>query len=89
MYSYAPDEDRMVKDPKLAEHLAHWGINIMALEKTEKTMAELELELNKTHEFFAITEQVVFTLLPAHPFTARSDRAPSCYLLVALVSLAW
>jgi len=57
VYSYAPDEDRMVKDPKLAEHLAHWGINIMELEKTEKTMAELELDLNKNHEFFAITEQ--------------------------------
>lgn len=24
VYSYAPDEDDMVEDPKLAEHLAHW-----------------------------------------------------------------
>lgn len=24
VYSYAPDEDEMVEDPKLAEHLAHW-----------------------------------------------------------------
>lgn len=29
VYSYAPDEDCMVKDPRLAEHLARWGINIM------------------------------------------------------------
>lgn len=32
-----------VKDPKLAEHLAWWGIDIMKLEKTDKTMAELEV----------------------------------------------
>lgn len=29
MYSYAPEEDCMVTDPKLAEHLAHWGIDAM------------------------------------------------------------
>lgn len=29
VYSYAPDEDDMVLDPKLSEHLAHWGINMM------------------------------------------------------------
>ena len=29
VYSYAPDEDDMVTDPKLAEHLAHWGINML------------------------------------------------------------
>jgi hypothetical protein len=27
--SYAPDEDDMVTDPYLAQHLAHWGINMM------------------------------------------------------------
>ena len=43
VYSYAPDEDDMVLDPKLREHLAHWGINMMAMEKTEKTMAELQV----------------------------------------------
>ncbi len=25
VYSYAPDEDEMVKDPLLAKHLEHWG----------------------------------------------------------------
>jgi ubiquitin carboxyl-terminal hydrolase 5/13 len=29
VYSYAEDEDDMVTDPLLAEHLAHWGINMM------------------------------------------------------------
>lgn len=32
-----------MQDPKLAEHLAWWGIDIMKLEKTDKTMAELEV----------------------------------------------
>lgn len=31
VYSYA--EDEMVLDPKLADHLAHWGINMMQMEK--------------------------------------------------------
>ena len=29
VYSYAPDEDCMVTDPQLAQHLAHWGIDAM------------------------------------------------------------
>ena len=31
MHSY--DEDEMVEDPKLAEHLAHFGINIASMTK--------------------------------------------------------
>lgn len=45
VFSYA--EDDMVEDPNLVQHLAHWGINIANMEKTEKSMVELELELNK------------------------------------------
>lgn len=44
VYSY--DEDDMVEDPKLKEHLQHFGINISQLEKTDKTMTELEIEAN-------------------------------------------
>jgi uncharacterized UBP type Zn finger protein len=47
VYSYAADEDDMVLDPHLAVHLSHWGIDIMQMEKTEKTMAELEIERNQ------------------------------------------
>jgi ubiquitin carboxyl-terminal hydrolase 5/13 len=28
VYSYAPDEEDMVTDPLLAQHLAHWGIDM-------------------------------------------------------------
>ena len=56
VYSYAADEDDMVTDPRLAEHLAHWGIDVMRMEKTEKSMAELQIDLNKGFEFDKITE---------------------------------
>uniref|UniRef100_H2ZM55 Ubiquitin carboxyl-terminal hydrolase n=1 Tax=Ciona savignyi TaxID=51511 RepID=H2ZM55_CIOSA len=45
VHSY--DEDTMVEDPKLAQHLSHFGINMMNMEKTEQTMTELEIELNE------------------------------------------
>ena len=35
VYSYASDEDCMVEDPKLMEHLSHWGIDVLKLSKTE------------------------------------------------------
>lgn len=56
VYSYAPDEDDMVEDPLLAQHLSHWGINMMSMEKTEKSMAELQIDLNKGFDFDKITE---------------------------------
>lgn len=31
------------QDPKLAQHLARWGIDVLKVEKTDKTMAELEV----------------------------------------------
>lgn len=46
VYSYAPDEDDMVTDPLLKEHLAHWGINMMQMDKTAKTMAEMEVRFS-------------------------------------------
>ena len=55
VWSYADDEDCLVTDPKLPEHLAHWGIDIMKLEKTDKSMTEMEVtiwhmnETSRTH----------------------------------------
>eukprot|EP00798_Chlamydomonas_sp_ICE-L_P030886 gene30886-35934_t len=56
VYSYAPDENDMVLDPHLDVHLTKWGINMMQMEKTEKTMTELQVQLNLTHEYNKITE---------------------------------
>ena len=56
VWSYAQDEDSLVKDPLLAEHLSHWGIDIMRLQKTDKTMGELEVDLNLTYDWSRICE---------------------------------
>lgn len=45
VFSYP--EDDMVTDPNLAQHLAHFGINSMCLEKTDQTMVELEIAANE------------------------------------------
>ncbi|ETO24126.1 hypothetical protein RFI_13030 [Reticulomyxa filosa] len=45
VFSY--EEDDLVKDSALAQHLSHWGIDIMKLQKTDKTMEELDIDLNK------------------------------------------
>merc|ERR1719440_1478503 len=53
---YAKDEDCMVKDPMLSEHLAHWGIDIMKMTKTDKTLAEMEVDLNQNYDWSRICE---------------------------------
>lgn len=57
VYSYAPDEDDMVQDPYLSQHLGHFGINIMRLSKVAKSMAELSVESQQLLEFGRITEE--------------------------------
>lgn len=44
-YDYAINDS--CKNPNLAEHLAHFGIDIMKQTKTEKTTTELNIDLNK------------------------------------------
>ncbi|CAD7953089.1 unnamed protein product [Amoebophrya sp. A25] len=56
VFSYSPDENDLVIDPKLGEHLAHWGIDIMKQEKTAKTMAELTVELNANYDWGKVCE---------------------------------
>merc|ERR1719414_500281 len=56
VYSYAPDEDNMVKDPLLAEHLQHWGIDVMRMEKTDKTLAEMQVDFNLNYDWSRICE---------------------------------
>jgi ubiquitin carboxyl-terminal hydrolase 5/13 len=65
VYSYASDEDDMVLDPWLGDHLSHWGINMMKMEKTDKSMTELQIERNINFEFDAITESGC-ALTPMH-----------------------
>jgi ubiquitin carboxyl-terminal hydrolase 5/13 len=49
-YSYAKDEDGPVKIPNLKDLLTMRGINVAGLQKTEKSTAELQVELNAVSE---------------------------------------
>eukprot|EP01026_Neomeris_dumetosa_P037322 TRINITY_DN3020_c0_g1_i1.p1 TRINITY_DN3020_c0_g1~~TRINITY_DN3020_c0_g1_i1.p1 ORF type:complete len:892 (-),score=138.68 TRINITY_DN3020_c0_g1_i1:1653-3944(-) len=81
VFSYAKDEDDMVLDPKLAEHLAHWGINMMQMEKTEKTIAELEIQKNIQFDFMKITEQGAdLQPLWGPGYTGLRNLGNSCYM---------
>eukprot|EP00913_Durusdinium_trenchii_P023183 g21762.t1 len=44
------------KDPLLAQHLEHWGIDVMKMEKTDKTLAEMQVDLNLNYDWSRICE---------------------------------
>lgn len=46
----------MVLDPLLKEHLLHFGIDVTQMNKTEKTIAEMEIDTNLRFEFSEISE---------------------------------
>ncbi len=64
VYSY--DEDDMVEDPDLAKHLSHWGINMMNMEKTDQSMADLEINLNQKYGEASMIEEANSNLKPVH-----------------------
>lgn len=80
VYSY--DEDDMVEDPLLAKHLAHFGINIAHMEKSEKSMLELEIDMNqRIGEWSILTESdSVLKPLFGPGFTGLVNLGNSCYL---------
>nr|XP_058970629.1 ubiquitin carboxyl-terminal hydrolase 5-like [Pocillopora verrucosa] len=80
VFSY--DEDDMVEDPNLAQHLAHFGINITQMEKTDKTMAELEIDINmRIREWDVIQESgKKLTPLCGPGYTGLKNLGNSCYM---------
>ncbi|XP_029173913.1 ubiquitin carboxyl-terminal hydrolase 5 isoform X2 [Nylanderia fulva] len=80
VFSY--DEDDMVDDPNLTAHLSHWGINIAQMEKTDKSMIELELDLNqKFGEWVSLQESYTkLTPLYGPGYTGLINLGNSCYL---------
>ncbi|OII73373.1 UBP5 like deubiquitinating enzyme [Cryptosporidium ubiquitum] len=46
VFSYDPQEDDLVVDPHLVRHLSVFGINVGQLEKTEKSLVEMQIEQN-------------------------------------------
>lgn len=81
VFSYANDENDMVLDPYLSEHLAHWGINMQQQHKTEKTMTELQIALNSSYNFSKITESGS-DLQPLHGpgYVGLQNLGNSCYM---------
>jgi len=80
VYSY--DEDDMVLDPNLVKHLAHFGITVSKMEKTEKTMLELEIDYNqRAWEWSRITESGGKLVPKFGPgYTGLKNLGNSCYV---------
>ncbi|RWS21539.1 ubiquitin carboxyl-terminal hydrolase 5-like protein, partial [Leptotrombidium deliense] len=80
VYSYA--EDDMVEDPYLAKHLAHFGICITQMEKTDKSMLELELDYNQRIGEWSVIQESDSELSPlcGPGYTGLVNLGNSCYL---------
>ncbi|UYV68713.1 USP5 [Cordylochernes scorpioides] len=80
VYSY--QEDNMVLDPHLAKHLSHFGINIANMTKSDKSMAELEIDLNQRYGEWAVLQESGSQLQPLFGpgYTGMANLGNSCYM---------
>jgi len=80
VFSYK--EDNMVEDPYLKQHLAHFGIKIQEMEKTDKSMAELEIDMNQKFGEWATLCESQNKLEPiAGPgYTGLDNLGNTCYM---------
>ncbi|XP_055311521.1 ubiquitin carboxyl-terminal hydrolase 5 [Sitodiplosis mosellana] len=80
VFSYS--EDDMVENPNLIEHLAHFGIKTNQLEKTDKSMIELELDLNQRIGEWSILTESSSNLEPISGpgYTGMKNLGNSCYM---------
>jgi len=80
-YSYAKDEDGPVLVPNLAALLERRGIRVAGMQKTVKSTAELEVELNATYAFDAITESGASLVPVSGPgLQGLQNLGNSCYV---------
>lgn len=88
-YSYAPDEDGPVKIPNLPHLLAKRGIHIGSqdLQKTVKSTAELEVELNATYAFDKITEAGAHLVPMSGPSLQGLYNLGTCTKQVCMVAM--
>ncbi|GMR53680.1 hypothetical protein PMAYCL1PPCAC_23875, partial [Pristionchus mayeri] len=89
IYSY--DEDDAVANPNLEKHLAHFGLKMKEMKKSEKSTVELELDMNQQWEWARCQEdgenlETVYGLL----HTGIVNIGSSCYInsvIQALLSI--
>ncbi|PKX99692.1 cysteine proteinase [Aspergillus campestris IBT 28561] len=73
------NEERV--DPNLADHLAHWGINLAGREKTEKSLTEMQIEQNMKWQFTMTSEDgQELTPIFGPGLTGLRNLGNSCYL---------
>lgn len=80
VYSYF--EQDMVIDPKLEVHLAHFGVEMKKLTKTEKSMVELEIDINEKLGEWSVIQEEGKDLEPVSGagFTGLTNLGNSCYM---------
>lgn len=80
VYSYP--EDDMVIDPNLGKHLSHFGIDIQKMTKTEKSILELEIDMNEKFGEWSVIQEEGKELQPASGsgFTGLANLGNSCYM---------
>ena len=89
VWSYSGDEDNLVIDPHLGKHLAHWGIDIMKLDKTDKSLGEMEVDLNMKYDWSRIIEDGENLQLRSGPGSVGlRNIGSSCYMNSVLQVMA-
>ena len=80
VFSYK--EDDMVIDPYLKQHLAHFGIKIQEMEKTDKSMVELEIDMNQKFGEWASLTESANKLEPiwGPGYTGMENLGNTCYM---------